>query len=65
MFSGGKINITEGRAALHTALRAPVGATILPPVRNQAAIDDPIRQLSRTVASRKNWRDAALSSQLT
>ena len=29
MFAGQKINITEGRAVLHTALRAPKGATIL------------------------------------
>jgi glucose-6-phosphate isomerase len=29
MFSGEKINITENRAVLHTALRAPKGATIL------------------------------------
>jgi glucose-6-phosphate isomerase len=29
MFSGEKINITEKRAVLHTALRAPKGATIL------------------------------------
>jgi glucose-6-phosphate isomerase len=29
MFSGEKINITEKRAVLHTALRAPEGATIL------------------------------------
>ncbi len=29
MFSGDKINITENRAVLHTALRAPKGATIL------------------------------------
>lgn len=29
MFSGEKINITEGRAVLHTALRAPRDATIL------------------------------------
>ncbi|NTW01538.1 MAG: glucose-6-phosphate isomerase [Oscillochloris sp.] len=29
MFSGEKINITEGRAVLHTALRAPRNATIL------------------------------------
>jgi glucose-6-phosphate isomerase len=28
MFGGEKINITEGRAVLHTALRAPRGATI-------------------------------------
>ncbi len=29
MFSGDKINITEKRAVLHTALRAPKGATIM------------------------------------
>jgi glucose-6-phosphate isomerase len=29
MFSGGKINITENRAVLHTALRAPAGASVL------------------------------------
>ncbi len=29
MFSGEKINITEKRAVLHTALRAPKGATVL------------------------------------
>ncbi len=29
MFRGEKINVTEGRAALHTALRAPRGASIL------------------------------------
>jgi glucose-6-phosphate isomerase len=29
MFSGEKINITENRAVLHTALRAPKGATIM------------------------------------
>src|SRR5213592_4428997 len=28
MFKGEKINITEGRAVLHVALRAPKGATI-------------------------------------
>jgi glucose-6-phosphate isomerase len=29
MFAGEKINTTEGRAVLHTALRAPMGASIL------------------------------------
>ena len=29
MFSGGKINVTEGRAVLHAALRAPAGEKIL------------------------------------
>jgi glucose-6-phosphate isomerase len=29
MFGGGKINITEKRAVLHVALRAPTGATII------------------------------------
>jgi glucose-6-phosphate isomerase len=34
MFSGSKINITENRAVLHTALRAPAGASILVDSRN-------------------------------
>jgi glucose-6-phosphate isomerase len=34
MFSGEKINITERRAVLHTALRAPRGATVLVDGRN-------------------------------
>src|SRR5213080_4336935 len=29
MFSGDKINITENRAVLHVALRAPLGASII------------------------------------
>ena len=29
MFSGSKINITENRAVLHTALRAPAGASVI------------------------------------
>ncbi|WP_412028775.1 glucose-6-phosphate isomerase [Deinococcus yunweiensis] len=34
MFSGEKINVTESRAVLHTALRAPRGATVLVDGRN-------------------------------
>jgi glucose-6-phosphate isomerase len=34
MFSGDKINITENRAVLHTALRAPKGATIMADGKN-------------------------------
>ncbi len=34
MFAGEKINVTEGRAVLHTALRAPAGATVLVDGRN-------------------------------
>jgi glucose-6-phosphate isomerase len=34
MFSGEKINITENRAVLHTALRAPRGATVMVDGRN-------------------------------
>src|SRR5690348_17172993 len=29
MFSGSKINVTENRAVLHTALRAPAGASVI------------------------------------
>ncbi|MCD0169509.1 glucose-6-phosphate isomerase [Deinococcus sp. 23YEL01] len=34
MFAGEKINVTEGRAVLHTALRAPAGATVMVDGRN-------------------------------
>ncbi|GLH70187.1 glucose-6-phosphate isomerase [Geothrix rubra] len=34
MFNGEKINATEGRAALHVALRAPAGSTVLVDGRN-------------------------------
>ncbi|MGI8436131.1 MAG: glucose-6-phosphate isomerase, partial [Chthoniobacterales bacterium] len=34
MFSGEKINITEDRAVLHVALRAPKGATIMTDGKN-------------------------------
>jgi glucose-6-phosphate isomerase len=34
MFSGSKINITENRAVLHTALRAPAGASIMVDAQN-------------------------------
>jgi len=34
MFRGDKINVTEGRAVLHVALRAPKGATILADGKN-------------------------------
>jgi glucose-6-phosphate isomerase len=34
MFSGSKINITEKRAVLHTALRAPAGASVVVDGRN-------------------------------
>ena len=34
MFSGSKINITENRAVLHTALRAPAGASVIVDGRN-------------------------------
>jgi glucose-6-phosphate isomerase len=36
MFRGDKINVTEGRAVLHVALRAPKGATILVDGKNVA-----------------------------
>jgi glucose-6-phosphate isomerase len=37
MFRGDKINVTEGRAVLHVALRAPRGATIVVDGRNVVA----------------------------
>jgi len=59
MFSGEKINITEQRAVLHTALRAPRGATVLVDGRN--VVPDVHEVLDRmtafSVAVRKGeWR---------
>ena len=51
--SGAAGGVTRGLAVVHAASR------------NQAAIDDAILQLSRTVASRKNESEVALSLQLT
>ena len=59
MFSGEKINITEGRAVLHVALRAPKGASIL--VDGQNVVPEVHAVLDRMAAfadrvRRKMWR---------
>jgi glucose-6-phosphate isomerase len=55
MFSGEKINITEKRAVLHTALRAPKGATILVDGKNVVpeihAVLDRMADISNRVRS--------------
>jgi glucose-6-phosphate isomerase len=48
MFRGEKINVTEGRAVLHVALRAPRGATIL--VDGQNVVPDVHAVLDRMAA---------------
>ncbi len=48
MFSGGKINATEDRAVLHTALRAPKGSSVLVDGRN--VVDDVHAVLDRMAA---------------
>ena len=48
MFAGEKINSTEGRAVLHTALRAPRGATILVDGENVVpAVHDVLDRMSQ------------------
>jgi len=42
MFSGSKINITENRAVLHTALRAPAGATVFVDGQNVVPLVDDV-----------------------
>jgi glucose-6-phosphate isomerase len=55
MFDGEKINITENRAVLHTALRAPKGATILVDGKNVVpevhAVLDKLEAFSKRVRS--------------
>jgi glucose-6-phosphate isomerase len=48
MFRGEKINVTEGRAALHVALRAPAGATFV--VDGENVVPDVHRVLDRMAA---------------
>ena len=59
MFSGGKINVTEGRAVLHAALRAPAGQKILVDgadvVPDVHAVLDRMAGFSRQVRSGQ-WR---------
>jgi glucose-6-phosphate isomerase len=58
MFRGDKINITEDRAVLHTALRAPKGATILVDGQNVVpevhAVLDKMAAFSEKIRSR-SW----------
>jgi glucose-6-phosphate isomerase len=59
MFTGGKINLTENRAALHTALRAPKGAQIMVDGHNiipdvQAVLDQ-MSSFAQSVRSGK-WK---------
>src|SRR5260370_28686118 len=55
MFSGSKINITENRAVLHTALRAPAGASVIVDGQNVVpqvhAVLDRMAQFSEQVRS--------------
>src|SRR5262249_20295952 len=59
MFGGEKINITENRAVLHTALRAPRGASIL--VDGKNVVPDVHETLDRMSAfcdrvRRRDWK---------
>jgi glucose-6-phosphate isomerase len=55
MFSGEKINVTENRAVLHVALRAPKGETILVDGKNVVpevhAVLDKMAEFSNRVRS--------------
>jgi glucose-6-phosphate isomerase len=59
MFSGAKINVTENRAVLHVALRAPKGETILVDGKNVVpeihAVLDKMETFSKRVRSGK-WK---------
>ena len=57
MFAGGAINTTEGRAVLHTALRAPRGSTLVP----ADALADVHATLDAMLAYVEQVRDTAAS----
>lgn len=57
MFSGEKINVTEGRAVLHVALRAPRGATII--VDGQNVVPEVHEVLDRMAAFSEQVRGGA------
>src|SRR5260370_30074259 len=56
MFRGEKINVTEGRAVLHVALRAPRGASIV--VDGQNVVDEAHAVLDRMVHFSNRVRSA-------
>ena len=69
MFSGEKINITENRAVLHTALRAPRDATILVDGKNVVpevhAVLDKMSRFCRTACAAASGRGTPASASAT
>jgi glucose-6-phosphate isomerase len=61
MFQGGKINVTEGRAVLHVALRAPRGATIV--VDGENVVPEIHAVLDRMAVFAERVRSGAASGQ--
>jgi len=57
MFAGEKINVTEGRAVLHVALRAPRGATIMTDGKN--VVPEVHAVLDRMAAFSRRVRDGS------
>jgi len=57
MFAGEKINVTEGRAVLHVALRAPRGASII--VDGKNVVPEVHEVLDRMAAFSRGVRDGA------
>ena len=62
MFRGEKINVTEGRAALHVALRAPQGKSIL--VDGQNVVPEVHAVLDKMADFSRRVRDGALERSL-
>ena len=57
MFDGATVNVTEGRAALHTALRAPVGTRVL--VDGENVIPEVIATREKMAAFSESMRSGA------
>jgi len=62
MLAGAPVNLTEDRAVLHTALRAPAGSGHFPQVTEPRLVLDVLRRLAEQVGVSKppTWRIAAV-----
>ncbi len=58
MFTGGIVNPTEGRAALHTALRAPAGASVV--VDGQDVMPEVLAVRAKVAAYARGVRDGSI-----
>jgi glucose-6-phosphate isomerase len=61
MFGGAAINVTEGRAVLHPALRAPSGAVMGPAAAAGASVDDVVPEVHEVLSRMGDFADRVRS----